>query len=220
MTGSLVGSLILAAGLVLVALALWNWRANGWEPTVWLLCFVAQLAIRIPQARRARKNTITAGRRNRPEQAVLLGTFAAMMFLPLLDLATPIFAFADYALPAWAGIVGAAVQAPFLWLFWRSHADLGRNWSPGLELHSEHRLVTEGVYARIRHPMYAALWLSALAQPLLVQNWIGGALAVPAMAAMWFVRVPIEEAMMRERFGAEYDSYCLRAGRLLPKAST
>lgn len=25
------------------------------------------------------------------------------------------------------------LQLPFLWLFWRSHADLDRNWSPGLE---------------------------------------------------------------------------------------
>jgi protein-S-isoprenylcysteine O-methyltransferase Ste14 len=38
-----------------------------------------------------------------------------------------------------------------VWLFWRSHADLGRNWSPSLELREGHELVTEGVYRYVRH---------------------------------------------------------------------
>ncbi len=217
MTRSLVGSLILLFGILLVALAIWNWRANGWEAMVWLVCFVLQLAIRIPQTRRVRDNAILVDRKDRAEQLALLGMFTAMMFLPLLQLATGIFALADYALPVWAAIVGALVQLPFLWLFWRSHADLGMNWSPGLELRENHSLVTTGVYARIRHPMYAALWLSALAQPLLIQNWIAGVLAIPAIAALWVVRMPREEAMMRDKFGADYDAYCRRVGRLWPK---
>ena len=57
--------------------------------------------------------------------------FLAMMLLPLTYLVTPLFRFADYILPDWATAIGAAVQVPFLWLFWRSHVDLGRNWSPG-----------------------------------------------------------------------------------------
>ncbi|MGC4251382.1 MAG: isoprenylcysteine carboxylmethyltransferase family protein [Sphingobium sp.] len=60
-----------------------------------------------------------------------------------------------------------------------------------------------GIYARIRHPMYAAIWISTLAQPLLIHNWIAGALVVPAFTAMWFLRTPREEVMMRERFGAQ-----------------
>jgi protein-S-isoprenylcysteine O-methyltransferase Ste14 len=34
---------------------------------------------------------------------------------------------------------------------------------------------------------------------------------------MWFIRVPQEEAMMRETFGKAYDDYCRRAGRLFPR---
>ena len=112
---------------------------------------------------------------------------------------------------------GALLQVPCLWLFWRSHADLGRNWSPGLEVREDHSLITRGVYARIRHPMYAAIWISVLAQPLLIQNWIAGFLVAPAFAAMWFIRVPKEEAMMRLQFGKAWEAYCVRAGRLLPR---
>ncbi|HMO76947.1 MAG TPA: protein-S-isoprenylcysteine O-methyltransferase [Sphingopyxis sp.] len=205
-----------AAGLALLILALLRWRENGWEALVWLSVFAAKLAIRMPHSLRNRANMVVDARKDAGEKLLLSAMFAAMMLLPLLHLATPLFAFADYALPEWASWIGALAQVPFLWLFWRSHADLGRNWSPGLEVREEHGLVTGGIYGRIRHPMYAAIWISALAQPLLLHNWIGGALVVPAFAAMWFLRVPKEERMMAERFGAEWDEYCARTGRLWP----
>lgn len=81
----------------------------------------------------------------------------------------------------------------------------------------DHELVTGGAYARIRHPMYASLWLWAIAQPLLLHNWIAGVLVIPAGAALYFVRTPREEAMMRDRFGSAWDTYAARTGRLLPK---
>jgi protein-S-isoprenylcysteine O-methyltransferase Ste14 len=56
-----------------------------------------------------------------------------------------------------------------------------------------------------------------LTQPLLIHNWVAGVLVIPAFAAMWRLRVPREEAMMRQAFGAAYDEYCRRTGRLLPK---
>jgi protein-S-isoprenylcysteine O-methyltransferase Ste14 len=68
--------------------------------------------------------------------------------------------------------------------------------------------------------MYAAIWLAVLTQPLLIHNWIAGALVVPAFAVMWFLRVPREEALMRQTFGKAYDDYCVRTGRLLPRFSS
>lgn len=217
MMASLPAVATMLLGIALLVLAALRWRDNGWGSLVWLSVMVAMFAIRTPHSVRNRANVVVDARRDRTEIALLAGMFLAMMVLPLLHLATGLFGFADYRLPEWASRIGALVQLPFLWLFWRSHADLGRNWSPGLEVREDHALVTNGVYARIRHPMYAAIWISALAQPLLVHNWIAGFLVVPAFAAMWFIRVPNEEAMMRMRFGGAYDDYCRRAGRLFPR---
>ncbi|MCC7267319.1 MAG: hypothetical protein IT546_08265 [Caulobacteraceae bacterium] len=50
----------------------------------------------------------------------------------------------------------------------------------------------------------------------MIHNWIGGFAVIPAFAAMWFIRVPREEAMMRQRFGAAWDAYVARSGRLAP----
>jgi len=218
MTTSAIAIATTALCAVLVAMAVWHWRANGWGALVWLAAFVAMAAIRMPFARRTRVNTVVLAQKDATETLLLAGMFLTMMVLPLLHLATGVFAVADYRLPLWATAAGAAVQLPFLWVFWRSHADLGRNWSPGLEVREDHTLITNGVYARVRHPMYAAIWLSALAQPLLIHNWIAGALVIPAFAAMWVIRVPNEEAMMRVRFGAAYDTYCAQTGRLWPRS--
>jgi protein-S-isoprenylcysteine O-methyltransferase Ste14 len=210
-------ALTMFVALALLVLALLRWREIEGAASVWLAAMAAQILIRAPYAAQNRKNAIVAGKRDAGEQSLLFLMFVTMMALPLIHLATGVFAFADYVLPPWAAYIGAATQVPFLWLFWRSHADLGRNWSPGLEVRQGHELVIRGVYARIRHPMYVAIWISALAQPLLVQNWIAGPLVIPAFAAMWFLRVPREEAMMREMFGDAYNAYCRKAGRLLPR---
>lgn len=194
-----------------------RWQEMAWFEWIWLAAFVAMLVIRMPHSIANRANVIVDARKDVSEQLLLLGMFATMMALPLLHLATGVFRFADYKLPDWAAWIGVAVQPPFLWLFWRSHADLGRNWSPGLEVREDHGLVTRGVYKRMRHPMYAAIWLSALTQPLLVQNWIAGAFVIPAFAAMYFIRVPNEEALMRRKFGEAYDEYCSGAGRVWPR---
>jgi protein-S-isoprenylcysteine O-methyltransferase Ste14 len=183
---------------------------------VWLAGFVISFVIRFPHVQANKANTITTSAHDRSERILLPGMFLAMMLLPLVTIATPFLDFAAYQLPGW--VIGPAVvlQVAYLWLFWRSHADLGRNWSPGLETRSEHQIVDSGVYARIRHPMYAAIWLHALSQPLLVQNWIGGAFILVAFSAMYFIRVPREEAMLVERFGEAYQAYMTRTGRLWP----
>ena len=116
-----------------------------------------------------------------------------------------------------ATAAGAVLLGFGLWLFRRSHADLGRNWSVTLELREEHRLVTSGVYERIRHPMYSAIFLVYTAQALLIHNWIAGLGGIFSFGLMYVIRVPKEEAMMREQFGEAYDAYCRSSGRLWPK---
>ncbi len=136
--------------------------------------------------------------------------------LPLLGLLTARLDFADYSLPTWARWLGGVILTLSLWLLWRSHVDLGSNWWQTLEIREGQRLVTEGVYRYIRHPMYAANWLWAMAQALLIANWIAGLGALALLLPWYGQRVRREEEMMLERFGGEYRSYLARTGRILP----
>lgn len=184
---------------------------------VWLVGFVAFASIRV-WARRQSKQNVVEGSRPSPVDSTLLAVSSLGTFLvPLFYLFTPWLSFAEYRLPEWAGWVGAAVFAAAGWLLWRSHADLGRNWSITVEIREGQSLVTGGVYSQIRHPMYAAHWLWAIAQPLLLQNWIAGLAMLATFGPLYFYRIGREEAMMLDSFGDEYRSYMARTGRVLPR---
>ena len=103
-----------------------------------------------------------------------------------------------------------------LWLFYRSHSDLGTNWSVSLEIRKNHSLITKGIYTRIRHPMYLSLFLYALGQTCLLANWIAGPSCLFAFTAMYCFRINREEKMLLEIFGEDYKSYSLKTKRLVP----
>ena len=96
--------------------------------------------------------------------------FVGIVALPLIYLATPVFDALDYTRPGWSAVIGVLVAGAGLCIFHRSHRDLGQHWSATLQIGQRHRRVTRGIYGRVRHPMYAAIWLHALAQALLFQN--------------------------------------------------
>ena len=130
---------------------------NVWvAKVIVLLASIVMVAIRAPYGRRRRG--IAAVRSNKGTLEIVLLTFAWVgFFLPLIWIATPVLAFADYALHPVPLPAGTACLARGLWLFHLSHADVGANWSITLEVLEKHKLVTRGVYPWVRHPMYAAL---------------------------------------------------------------
>jgi protein-S-isoprenylcysteine O-methyltransferase Ste14 len=185
-------------------------------------CVIRSIWIAPVMRERRKKASRTADDRRVPlERLLVLLVSAGMYILPLVYLTTSWLDFADYGLPGRAattlGVLGALVFVCGLWLLWRSHADLGRNWSLKLEIQKEHSLVTGGVYRHIRHPMYAAYWLGALAQALLLSNWIAGPAFLVTFVPLYLRRVPHEEQMMLDNFGEEYRSYVGRTGRVIPR---
>jgi protein-S-isoprenylcysteine O-methyltransferase Ste14 len=89
-------------------------------------------------------------------------------------------------------------------------------WSHSLDLRKDHKLVMTGIYEKLRHPMYSAFWLWALAQPFLLANWIAGFSGLVGFGTLYFLRIGEEEAMMEERFGEEYRTYRKRTARIIP----
>jgi protein-S-isoprenylcysteine O-methyltransferase Ste14 len=147
---------------------------------------------------------------------ILISAAGIGMDLPFLYLFTPWLNFANYNLPGASGWIGTVVFAGAVFMLWRSHADLGRNWSATLQILGRHSLVTTGVYRYIRHPMYTAHLLWAIAQGLLLSNWLAGWAFLVLSVPLYVVRIPKEEQMMLENFGEEYRAYQSRTGRLIP----
>ena len=180
-----------------------------------LAASAAMMGIRAPHGRRSR-TTATARSFRTPREAGLLALAWIGFIAPLFWVFSSAFSFADYPLrmaPLAAGIV---LLTAGLWLFYRSHADLGASWSVTLEVREHHRLVTEGVYRRIRHPMYSALFLYSAGQALAVPNWVAGPSYLVSFGILFALRIRAEERMMLETFGGEYVAYMARTKRVVP----
>ncbi|GAB1716118.1 MAG: Isoprenylcysteine carboxyl methyltransferase [Nitrobacter sp.] len=184
--------------------------------TIWLVGIVAWFIIRYPYARRARRTATLRRDGAWRERALLAAAFLGLFAIPALNLATGwprAFAYD----PGYGLVVpGAALFAFSLWLFRRSHKDLGRQWSAALEVREGHRVVRVGVYRSIRHPMYASFWLWAAAQACLLSNLVAALSGLVAVALLFFARVNVEERMMIETFGEDYRRYMRETRRIIP----
>jgi len=183
---------------------------------VWLAFALCWGVIRHRYAHRAQRNRQIEERDRVYEIVLLTLGFIGYLGVPALYLATSWLSFGDYPFQPimfWAGL---ATSIGALWLFWRSHADLGQNFSIKLVIREKHSLVTTGVYRVIRHPMYASFLLWSLAQLLLLPNWITGLAGMFGFCILYFARIRREEKLMLEKFGNDYRQYMTHTKRLVP----
>jgi protein-S-isoprenylcysteine O-methyltransferase Ste14 len=189
-------------------------------PTSSKIIFVALVigwyVIRYKYARRSRRARIVWSARGRLEIALLLTSLSGLGLVPLVYVATGMPRFAAHSFYPSLAWLGSFFAIAALGVFHLTHRALGRNWSISLDVRENHELVTEGIYRRVRHPMYSAFWLWAIAQTLLLPNWIAGFAGLAGFGILFFGRVAREERMMLQTFGDSYREYMARTGRVFP----
>ena len=183
---------------------------------IWAFGCVAYYIIRHPHQRRSRKTPVADRRDRRREQMLMVISYSGLFAIPLFYVLTGEPKFADYEFHPIQAWIGTLVLAAGMALLYCTHRDLGRAWSITLEIRDKHTLVTHGIYERLRHPMYAAFWLWAISQALLLPNWIAGFSGLVGFGTLFFARVGYEERMMLETFGDDYRAYMARTYRLIP----
>ena len=121
---------------------------------------------------------------------------------------------------AWSWILAGMLFCTGLWIYAR--AGMHFSWAqlgglPELQPeHREQRLVTTGIRARVRHPVYLGHLCEMLAWSVgtgLVVCWLLTAFAMITGAAM----IRMEDAELEKRFGEEYREYRLRVPAVLPR---
>ncbi|MHC4643089.1 MAG: protein-S-isoprenylcysteine O-methyltransferase [Planctomycetota bacterium] len=185
---------------------------------IWIVLFFVIVIVRKIHERKASEH---ASLKKTPvvEATLMLLWGIAAGVLPFFYIFSTWLDFANlpYKMPSAFGIVGTVFFLISIWLLHRSHVDLGKLWSSTVEPESKQMLVTDGVYRRVRHPMYLAHVFWGIAQILLLPNLIAGWLALVLIFAVISLRVPREEQAMLEEFGDEYRQYIKKTGRILPK---
>jgi protein-S-isoprenylcysteine O-methyltransferase Ste14 len=93
---------------------------------------------------------------------------------------------------------------------------LGRRFSGLVAIQPGHSLVTDGIYRLIRHPSYLGLLVNSLGWALAFRSGVGVLLALLLIPPL-IARIRAEEALLRSQFGDQYDAYCRRTSRLIPR---
>ena len=139
----------------------------------------------------------------------LIGSFASYF-----SQKTPIY---PMQYPLWitylGGCIGVFGNALLLWV----HHCLGKNFSPHLEIRSDHKLVQHGPYRYIRHPMYTSGYLFLLGCGLVSQDALLLFPPIVTFTILLFFRLRDEEAMLLEQFGENWSEYTKRTDKILPK---
>ncbi len=145
------------------------------------------------------------------------------IFALILGLLVPAWIYGTEANVAFPGdtytqIVGIVLIVPAVYLALSSERHLGRYMVVEIAVEADHRLVTSGPYAWIRHPAYTAILLFNLAaafvflHALLFVNFL-------IVLAIANYRARLEEGLLasEEVFGSGYRGYMARTGRFLPR---
>jgi protein-S-isoprenylcysteine O-methyltransferase Ste14 len=140
-----------------------------------------------------------------------------LWFSPLVYLINPAWmTWSKIGLPEsvrWLGVgIGILCVFGIYWLF----SSIGSGITPTSATRKEHKLVTNGIYRWVRHPLYTVGSSLFISFGMMAENWFIAALGVLAFIGM-AIRTPKEEANLIEKFGDEYREYMKRTGRFLPK---
>jgi protein-S-isoprenylcysteine O-methyltransferase Ste14 len=117
----------------------------------------------------------------------------------------------DSNLIAWTGVglcfIGVLVLVASLLSF-------GRSFRVGIDVDKPDELVTTGVFAVSRNPIYVGFAFVLVGQFLVFPNWIP-LIYLAAGVALFHRQVLREESFMRQHYGREYAEYCRRTRRYL-----
>ena len=114
----------------------------------------------------------------------------------------------------WLGVfVGFSVVPTNVWIF----RSLGQNVSETFLTKTTHRLITEGPYRWVRHPLYASSFIMLGGFSFVAANWLMATLTVGAVVWFSVSIIPLEERELVKKFGDCYRVYQRQTGCLLPK---
>jgi protein-S-isoprenylcysteine O-methyltransferase Ste14 len=142
--------------------------------------------------------------------------FLLIAILVLYAIDHPWMEVLNLGLPVWLRWLGFAIGWLGLALLMWAEIELGRQFSPQLQIRQAHKLITSGPYTHIRHPLYAGLDGFGLGLALVSANWFFVAFFIITLILLG-ARVSKEERMMVEQFGETYQVYMHRTGRYFPR---
>ena len=93
---------------------------------------------------------------------------------------------------------------------------LGSFFTVRVQLQADHKVVDQGIYASVRHPLYLGYVLEWMAPPLILGSPAGFLFVTLPITIGVLQRIPREETLLQEGLGEKYRAYMGRTKRLIP----
>jgi protein-S-isoprenylcysteine O-methyltransferase Ste14 len=104
-----------------------------------------------------------------------------------------------------------------VWMAVAAIRALGKQWSYQARLIEGHRLVVEGPYSYVRHPIYTGMLGMLLATGLAFSVWWALVAAVAVYGVGTAIRVRAEERLLGEAFGEDFEAYKQYVPAVIPR---
>jgi len=162
----------------------------------------------------ASKNEAPTSKKEPPASTVFHQFFLGIALLLLL---MPIPGLFGRFLPESYFLVGlgAAIQAGFILLAVWARRHLGRNWSAEVRIAVDHELVRTGPYQYLRHPIYTSM-LGMFLGTAISSGELHSLVAVVILSTLYWRKTRLEERILQDTFGREYDIYRRGTWALVP----
>jgi protein-S-isoprenylcysteine O-methyltransferase Ste14 len=190
--------------------------------TIWAywLC-VGVMIVRVRRKTRRQPGVVPQQGLERIMWVVWVPLVVAWLALPYLAAtrgAAP-WAVPDFARePSWTALrwAAAAIAVVCLGLSIECWVRMGSRWRMAVVPGERTELVTDGLYARVRHPIYALSITLMIASAVIVST---AAMVVVAAihSCLMVMKARNEEAFLDGVHGEVYARYCARTGRFLPR---
>jgi protein-S-isoprenylcysteine O-methyltransferase Ste14 len=93
---------------------------------------------------------------------------------------------------------------------------LGKLFTVDVGIQPGHHVVQDGPFRFVRHPSYSGSLLAWIGVGLLTRNWLGFFVIVICTFVAYVLRISVEEKVLREQFGTEYEKYAARTKKMVP----
>jgi len=194
--------------------------------TIWAYWLgIGAMIIRVRRKARRSAGVVPHQRIERLMWIVWVPLVAAWNVLPYLALVRrhspllypPAFALEDplYATLRWLAALCAVVCLVLTAWCW---ARMGTNWSMAIRERDSGELITDGLFARVRHPIYALSMILMLCSVVVVPTLPMALLGV-AHFGLNHLKARNEERHLLKMHGTAYATYVQRTGRFLPRLS-
>jgi protein-S-isoprenylcysteine O-methyltransferase Ste14 len=149
------------------------------------------------------------------------GWWGGVLFVAaiVLGLAGPLLAVTDVVAvqpPVAVQVVGLVMALAGFAATLAAQTGMGTSWRIGVDPGERTDLVTSGVFAHVRNPIFTAMALAQLGVVLMVPTWVSALALVALVAGVQMQVRAVEEPYLRAVHGAAYDAYAARTGRFVP----